>query len=162
MRTTTRTLWFAAQLLTVACMLMSSRFAGATEPPPSAPVRPVTDTYYGTEVTDNYRYLENLDDPAVQAWMKSQAQFTDTVLASLPGRQPLLKRIHELLNADLTRRSFVRRGQRYFYETFEPGAALPKLYYRDGLKGTRSTFTCPRGMDDWSRWGSQPADPKTR
>src|ERR1700734_593847 len=113
MRTTTRALWFAARLLTIACLLMSSRFAGATEPPPMAPVRPVTDTYYGTEVTDNYRYLENLDDPAVQAWMKSQAQFTETVLASLPGRQALLKRIHESLNADLTRRSFVRRGQRY-------------------------------------------------
>jgi prolyl oligopeptidase len=143
MRTTTRTLWSAARLLTVACMLMGSRFAGATEPPPPAPVRPVTDTYYGTDVTDNYRYLENVDDPEVQTWMKSQARLTDTVLASLPGRQPLLKRIHELLNADLTRSSFVRRGQRYFYETFEPGAALPKLYYRDGLKGAEHLLLDP-------------------
>src|SRR5580658_883728 len=135
MRTATPTLRFAAQLLTVAGTLMASGVAGAMEAPPPAPIRPVTDTYYGTQVTDNYRYLENLDDPAVQAWMKSQAQFTETVLASLPGRQPLLKRIHEVLNADLTRNSFVRRGQRYFYETVEPEAPLPKLQYRDGLKG---------------------------
>ena len=85
MCTTTPTFRFAAHLLTVACTLMSSHFACATEPPPPAPIRPVTDTYYGTEVTDNYRFLENLDDPGVQAWMKSQAQFTDTLLASLPG-----------------------------------------------------------------------------
>jgi len=143
MFTTRLTLWFALQLLAVACTLLSSRFTGATEPLSPAPVRPVTDTYYGTEVTDNYRYLENLDDPEVQTWMKSQAQYTETLLASLPGREPMLKRIHELLNADLTRNSFVRRGQRYFYETFEPGAALPKLYYRDGLKGTEHLLLDP-------------------
>jgi prolyl oligopeptidase len=137
------TLRFALQLLTVACTLLSSRITGATEPLSPAPIRPVTDTYYGTEVTDNYRYLENLDDPEVRTWMKSQAQYTDTLLASLPGREPMLKRIHELLNADLTRNSFVRRGQRYFYETFEPGAALPKLYYRDGLKGTEHLLLDP-------------------
>jgi prolyl oligopeptidase len=143
MFTTRLTLRFALQLLAVACTLLSSRFTGATEPLSPAPVRPVTDTYYGTEVTDNYRYLENLDDPEVQTWMKSQAQYTETLLASLPGREPMLKRIHELLNADLTRNSFVRRGQRYFYETFEPGAALPKLYYRDGLKGTEHLLLDP-------------------
>jgi prolyl oligopeptidase len=143
MRTATPTLRFAAQLLTVAGTLMASGVAGAMEVPPPAPIRPVTDTYYGTQVTDNYRYLENLDDPAVQAWMKSQAQFTETVLASLPGRQPLLKRIHEVLNADLTRNSFVRRGQRYFYETVEPEAPLPKLQYRDGLKGAEHLLLDP-------------------
>lgn len=143
MCTTRRAFRFAAHLLTVACTLMSSRLAGAADSPPLAPIRPVTDTYYGTEVTDNYRYLENLNDPEVQAWMKSQAQFTDTLFASLPGREPMLKRIHELLNADLTRNSFVRRGQRYFYETYEPGAALPKLFYRDGLKGKEHLLLDP-------------------
>ncbi len=27
--------------------------------PPVAPVKPVTDDYFGTKVTDNYRYIEN-------------------------------------------------------------------------------------------------------
>src|SRR5580658_1804719 len=118
MYTSKRPFRFAACLLTIACTLMHSQFAVAAKSAPPAPSRPVTDIYYGTQVIDNYRYLENLHDPSVQAWMKSQAQFTDALLASLPGRQPLLKRIHELLNADLSRSSFVRRGQRYFYETF--------------------------------------------
>src|SRR5207245_1945644 len=48
--------------------------ANASSPPspPSAPVRPVTDIYYGTKVTDPYRYMENLADPEVQSWMKGQ------------------------------------------------------------------------------------------
>ena len=44
--------------------------------PPSAPVRPVTDIYYGTKVTDPYRYMENLADPEVQSWMKTQNDYT--------------------------------------------------------------------------------------
>src|ERR1035438_2372794 len=40
---------------------------------PVAPLRPVTDTYFGTPVVDNYRYMEKLDDPEVQNWMKAQA-----------------------------------------------------------------------------------------
>ena len=53
--------------------------------PPVAQVRPVTDTYFGTEVVDNYRYLENLDDPEVQAWMKAQAHYTRATLDGSPA-----------------------------------------------------------------------------
>jgi prolyl oligopeptidase len=70
---------------------MTSKLAGALEPPPPAPIRPVIDQYYGTEVIDNYRYMENLDDPEVQAWMKSQAQYTGAILDRLPGRKALLE-----------------------------------------------------------------------
>jgi hypothetical protein len=59
--------------------------------PPNAAVRPVTDTYYGTKVTDPYRYMENLQDPEVQLWIKAQNDYTRAVLASLPGRKQLLQ-----------------------------------------------------------------------
>ncbi|HLJ40518.1 MAG TPA: hypothetical protein VKT50_03420 [Candidatus Acidoferrales bacterium] len=50
--------------------------SGARNKPPVAPVRPVTDEYYGTKIVDNYRYMENLKDPEVQQWMKAQADYT--------------------------------------------------------------------------------------
>ena len=109
----------------------------------AAPVHPVTDVHFGTEVVDNYRYMENLKDPEVQKWMKAQAEHTRAVLDALPGRKALLERIHQLSNADMRRGGFERRGQRYFYETLEPNAALPKLYYRDGLKGTEHLLIDP-------------------
>jgi len=41
--------------------------AATTAPkPPATEKKPVTDEYYGTKVTDNYRWLENFEDPAVQ------------------------------------------------------------------------------------------------
>lgn len=38
-------------------------------PPPPPAVRPVTQTLYGTKVTDRYRYFENLKRPDVQAFL---------------------------------------------------------------------------------------------
>jgi prolyl oligopeptidase len=122
---------------------LASNAALPLEPPPVAPVRPVTDTYFGTEVVDNYRYMENLDDPQVQAWMKAQSDYTNALLDRLPGRAALLARIHALNNTDLARRGIIRRGERYFYRRVEPGAQQPKLYYRDGLQGEEHLLLDP-------------------
>src|SRR5438045_6081842 len=66
------------------------------EGPPVAPVRPVVDDYFGTKVTDNYRYFEQFGDPEVQAWVKGQAEYASRVLHAIPGRDRLLARIKEL------------------------------------------------------------------
>ena len=129
--------------LTIVLTALTPIGAGALDAPPVAPIRPVTDDYFGTQVVDNYRYLEDGKDPQVQAWMKAQADYTRAELDQLPGRQALLDRIHELSNSDTRRVAFVRRGQRYFYLQFEPNAALPKLYYRDGLKGEEHLLIDP-------------------
>ncbi len=129
--------------LAAACAAATSLQAFSADQPPVAPIRPVTESYFGTEVVDNYRYLENLDDPEVQAWMKAQAGYTRATLDRLPGRAALLQRIHALNNTDLSRRGVIRRGERYFYRIVEPGAQQPKFYYRDGLKGEEHLLLDP-------------------
>jgi prolyl oligopeptidase len=47
---------------------------------PDAPRRPVTDTYQGTQVVDDYRWLENGQDPAVRAWSEAQLEVTRAAL----------------------------------------------------------------------------------
>jgi prolyl oligopeptidase len=120
-----------------------SASSAAVNAPPVAPVKPVTDTYFGTPVTDNYRYLEDLANPEVQSWMHAQADYTRATLDTLPGRAALLDRIHELSNSDPRRGGVERRGQRYFYLFIEPGVQQPKLYYRDGLKGAEHLLLDP-------------------
>jgi Prolyl oligopeptidase, N-terminal beta-propeller domain len=44
----------------------------AISAPPAAAVKPVTEEYFGTKVTDPYRWLENLNEPDVQKWFKAQ------------------------------------------------------------------------------------------
>ncbi|HZV92038.1 MAG TPA: hypothetical protein VFF72_02410, partial [Caldimonas sp.] len=130
-------------LATLLCAGLSSAPALAGDEPPATAVRPVTDSYFGTAVVDPYRYLENLKDPEVQAWMTAQSTHTRGVLDRIPGRAALLERIHALSNDATRRRGFVRRGQRYFYELIEPGAEQPKLFYRDGLAGEEHLLLDP-------------------
>ncbi|HEV3425757.1 MAG TPA: prolyl oligopeptidase family serine peptidase [Paraburkholderia sp.] len=126
-----------------AALLAASAAAWPVEGPPVAPVRPVTDTYFGTPVVDNYRYMENLKDPEVQRWMKAQATYTRKVLDSIPGRNLLAQRLLGLAGKDLRRDQFTRRGDRLFYEVMEPGANLAKLAYRDGVDGAEHILVDP-------------------
>jgi prolyl oligopeptidase len=57
----------------VAATLLWTRQAMPASPP-IAPVESVIDHYFGTEVVDPYRYMEQSESPRVQEWMKAQAR----------------------------------------------------------------------------------------
>jgi len=122
--------------------------AGAVSSPissPVAPVRPVTEDYFGSKVVDPYRYMENLNDPEVQAWFKGQDDFTRSVLARIPGRERLLYRIKELDQSAPYRVQGVQRmeGEKYFYEKVLSSEEVGKLYERDGLTGADKLLVDP-------------------
>ena len=108
----------------------------APTPPPPPPVKDVTDTYFGTAVPDPYRYFENLQDPAVAAVMKAQAEYTRATLARLPLRDVLLKEVTTYGDAGATRVTGVQVNGRaiYFYKRL-PADNIPKLYMRMGAAG---------------------------
>jgi prolyl oligopeptidase len=66
---------------------------------PLAPKRPVTDTYFDTTVTDDYRWLESWSDPAVREWSEAQNRATRAFLDALPGRKAIHDRVEALLTA---------------------------------------------------------------
>ena len=113
--------------------------------PPPAPVRPVTDEYFGVKVTDPYRYMENLKDPEVAAWFKAQSDYTRSVLDHIPGRAALLARIKTLDESAPARVTDLRRlpGGRYFYQKRLASEDLAKLYVRDGLDGEEKPLVDP-------------------
>lgn len=45
-----------------------------------------SDTWFGVTYKNPYRWLENFKDPAVVGWFKDQADFSDSVLNKLSGR----------------------------------------------------------------------------
>ena len=63
--------------------------------PPQAPKRPVTDTYWGVEVVDDYQYLEIVDDDMVARWAEAQNDNTREWLDSRPEREAILRRYKE-------------------------------------------------------------------
>ena len=118
---------------------------GTAAKPPVAPVRPVTDDYYGTKIVDNYRYMENLKNLEVQKWMKAQADYTRATLDSLPGRAALLARINDVIRSQPARVSDVQIVAHHYYSLRIPSRGQTAgLYVRDGLNGTDRLLIDPK------------------
>jgi prolyl oligopeptidase len=117
----------------------------AAAPPPPAPVRVVVDDYYGNKIEDPYRYMEDLTSPEVKAWFKAQNDYTRTVLARIPGRDALLKRIKDLDESAAARVWDIRRlpGERYFYQKRLASEDMAKVYTRAGLTGSERLLADP-------------------
>src|SRR3954469_11051851 len=97
----------ALRTICAALAAASTLAQAATTPPPVAPVKPVADTYFGTTVTDTYRYMEDLSSPDVQQSARAQAEPARGVLDAIPGRAALLARIRELDDSVKERVQFV-------------------------------------------------------
>ena len=111
--------------------------------PPVAPVRPVTDDYFGTKVVDPYRYMENLQDPEVQKWMKAQNDCTHAVLAGIPGRSQLLARIRELDQSVSQVGAWRLPGNLFLIMKQLPSEDVRRLYLRRGLTGEDKLLVDP-------------------
>ncbi len=107
-----------------------------------APVRPVTDDYFGIKVVDPYRYMENLSDPMVQRWFKTQADYARSWLDRIPGRDALFADIKKYVDAVPASVGDVSLlpGDKYFYMKILRGQNLGKLYMRRGLRGKEVLF----------------------
>src|SRR5262245_6003120 len=64
--------------------------------PPVARIEPVTETFFGTSITDPYRWMENPKDKDWEPYMKGQAAYTRRVLDAIPGRTAIAKRVAAL------------------------------------------------------------------
>ena len=81
--------------------------------PSSAKINQV-DNYHGTEINDDYRWLENPDSPETTTWVESQNQVTFAYLNQIPAREKIKDRLTELWNYEKYSIPF-KEGDRYFY-----------------------------------------------
>jgi prolyl oligopeptidase len=107
----------------------------STPAPPATEVRPVTETLQGVTVTDPYRWLEDQNSPETRAWIDQQNARTDTVLAHLPNRDALSKRLEQLLGVDESSLPTWRNG-RYFFTRRKVGEEKVSIYMRENGSDT--------------------------
>jgi len=120
--------------------------------PSAAPVRPVTDDYFGTKVVDNYRWMEDLADPQMQHWMRAQADYTRATLDELPGYPELLKRIDALNSSEPAAVTSVQIVAGTYYSLRTPqGAQSPKLYVRKGQHGQDRLLVDPEKLPGYDK-----------
>ena len=107
----------------------------ASDGPPSYPAAArgdTTDVYFGIEVADPYRWLEELDGAETSAWVEAQNALSKPFLENLPRHPEISKRLEEVWNYERfgTPR---KEGGRYFY--------LRNDGLQDGTRSTRSWAT---------------------
>lgn len=123
--------------------------------PPVAPVRPVVDNYFGTKITDPYRWMEDQKNPELLGWMKAQADYTRGTLDSIPGRQALFEQMLALRAAVPARLSSVHRLPDEQYVYLKTGATenVAKLYVSRGWEESERLLVDP---EKWTGASGQP------
>ena len=74
------------------------------------------DTYFGTEVKDPYRWLEDDRSPETEAWVKGQNKTTFGYLEKIPFRNDLKNRLEKLWNYEKLGSPFKKGDYTYFYK----------------------------------------------
>jgi prolyl oligopeptidase len=95
---------------------------------PDTPKRPVTDTYHGVKVQDDYRWLQNWNDPAVREWSEKENAYARQFLDHLPNAPALRSRVTEIMEAKTIGYSGVQyRKGRLFALKRQPPKQQPVL-----------------------------------
>jgi prolyl oligopeptidase len=102
-----------------------------------APREPVTDTYHGVVVADDYQWLEDRDSTATRAWTGAQDARTRAYLEGLPLRGAIRHRFEEILKVESTSYDELSLGgSTYFALKTQPPLQQPFLVALDGLGDT--------------------------
>ncbi|BFM44682.1 prolyl oligopeptidase family serine peptidase [Flavobacterium sp. CFS9] len=120
----------------------------AQNKPEKAPSVPAKDTYFGITVEDKYRNLEDLKNEQTLSWLKAQADYTNNILNSIPGKQTLIDELTSINNrvAEAISGTQIMEDGTYFYQKTTPKDQVAKLYKRDGLKGKETLIFDPQTL----------------
>ncbi len=134
-------------LTSVILGVASAVLAQAPLTPP--PARPANEIFFGTEVPDPYRWLEDTKSPEAAAWMKAQSESAFAALARIPGREAMFERIKKYDEAASARVVQVARetGDRWFFERRGATENQFKLLMRHGLTGKDRLLIDPEAIE---------------
>ena len=104
---------------------------------PETRVEMTYDTLYGQVIEDGYRYLQDLDDAAVEQWYRDHSDRARLVLDAISGRQWMLDKLNEFDQRRSVRAYSTRYTDtdRFYYLKQTPEDETGKLFYRDGFEG---------------------------
>ncbi|WP_286830297.1 MULTISPECIES: prolyl oligopeptidase family serine peptidase [unclassified Idiomarina] len=137
----------------------------------------VVDTYFGTEVADPYRWLEDDRSEETENWVKAQNEVTFAHLESIPYREKIETRLTELWNYEKISAPFKEGDYTYFYKNDglqnqyvvyrqkgdeEPEVFLdPNTFSEDGTTslaqltfsddGSLAAYSISEGGSDWRK-----------
>ena len=100
--------------------------------PPPVEADPVTDDYFGTKITDSYRWLEDAKSTQTRAFIDAENSYTSRYLKQAKIRNQILDDLDPLENVTQTSTPRERAGN-FFFEKRLGGEQQFSIYVRRGL-----------------------------
>jgi prolyl oligopeptidase len=106
----------------------------------------VVDDYFGTKVTDAYRWLEDDMSDETASWVKAQNKTTQGYLAQIPYRDKIKSRLAALLDYEKVGMPFIEGDYNYFYKN--DGLQNQYVLYRQKGDAPAEIFLDPNGFSE--------------
>ncbi len=113
---------------------------------PSTAKMGVVETYFGTQVEDPYRWLEDDRSPDTEKWVNRQNNTTFSYLDNIPFRKDLKNRLEKLWNYEKLGSPFKEGDHTYFYKN--DGLQNQYVVYRQKDGGSPEVFLDPNTFSE--------------
>ena len=113
---------------------------------PDAVKESVTDIYFGTEVADPYRWLEDDMSQATKGWVGEQNEITSEYLKQIPFREKLKQRLTDLTNYERVGLPTKKNGNYYFFKN--DGLQNQNILYKEETNGEIKVILDPNELSE--------------
>jgi len=134
-------LFSATLLLLVACNQNPNNTNDEKMNYPQTRMDNTVDTYFGTQVSDPYRWLEDDRSAETAQWVKAQNDFTFGYLSKIPYRQAIKEKLEKLWNYEKLSAPFTEGDYTYYYKN--DGLQNQSVLYRKDKGGKEEIFLNP-------------------
>ena len=134
-------LFSATLLLLVACNQNPDNTNDEKMNYPQTRMDNTVDTYFGTQVADPYRWLEDDRSAETAQWVKAQNEFTFGYLSKIPYRQAIKEKLEKLWNYEKLSAPFTEGDYTYYYKN--DGLQNQSVLYRKDKEGKEEIFLNP-------------------
>jgi prolyl oligopeptidase len=105
------------------------------------------DNYFGTDVADPYRWLEDDFSDETANWVKAQNEVTNNYLSKIPYRENMKNRLKDIMNYP-KESAPSKKGKRYFFYRNDGLQNQSVLYYKNSLDGEAVELLDPNKLSD--------------
>lgn len=140
---------------TICLLIFASFFMGCKEEKPQREIMKLeypetkkvdtVDTYFGVEIADPYRWLEDDMSEETKAWVTAQNQLTFGFLDSIPYRDQINKKLSEMWNYERLGSPFKEGNYTYYYKN--DGLQDHAVLYRE-KDGKEEVFLDPNTFSE--------------
>ncbi|MDR2127186.1 MAG: prolyl oligopeptidase family serine peptidase [Prevotellaceae bacterium] len=107
----------------------------------------VIDTYFGVEVADPYRWLEDDTTQAVANWVAAENEITQNYLGKIQFRDKLKQRLTDIVNYEKIGTPFKKHGKYYFFKN-DGLQNQSVLYVKETIDGEASVLLDPNTLSE--------------